>query len=262
MVKLSILKLMFFIFFTMPGVAYSEEASQCRKLYLQMVEDELPTDVGGRIKKWENFRGECSVHGEYAMYLADAYAANNDIMRAKNIYEKLLDDNILSSKNHRSVQEKIIRIKFKQGDNLSGVQGVLDLLNKYPDWYAGYALMGRVQVSNKNFEKAKKLFEKANSLEENSDSYLGMTIICFLEKKYSESLRDYMKAHKLRKSVILDRAATAFAVRAAIKEERWGEAESILRAQKEADKTVVNYKPYQELRAQLNEHMRKICPLD
>lgn len=214
-----------------------------------------------KITEWEKFKVQCSLNYEYEMYLADAYYSTHRLKKARELYSNLLLKKLTIGDIH-FIEEALVRIDLFEGEKKSAIKKIMNMLHKYPEWYKGYALMGRVELDSANIEKAKNFFEKSNSLKTNFNSFAGMSIAYFLEKKYLNSLHAYQMALDLDKAVLLDRFATECAVRSAIQENQWGGAQSVLDAQKRVDKTIESHKPYQELRSQLNEHMRKACPLD
>lgn len=253
-------------------VGGNKNVSACFKQYEQIRKDVSLKTFEQEIDRWHTFKAQCDASGEYKMYLADIYYDLHEYKQCQKLCEEVIrekgrDFNISMAERLSLMAD----IQLALTDSIeskkleSAKMKALDMIKKYPNWYAGYALYAQVLIiMDGPMQEIKKHLDKANQLEE---SALAFGLLAFqyyrVFQDYRKVLEFYGKALEINQvSTLRVRDVSAMAVESAIKLELWKTAAWILRSQKAMDVSVESTSQYQELKRQVDAQRKESLLVD
>jgi len=229
----------------------------CANIARKIAEDNSLKSTQDKIKTWETYKDQCAGKGVYHSYLADFYAGDGRLKESRELSEWIVKNPTFDT---RFAEKNLVILDSLEKKTVSEKNRIDLILKKYPNWYAGYALLGFFELRElRNFIKARESFEKANALEESAEAYSGLTIVHYLLNEYQKAVDAYQKALDLDLGIIINKGAAAAAVDSAMILGYWGGAQAVLTAQKEGMPSIVEDPIYLSLKKRLDNYLADKC---
>lgn len=93
----------------------------------------------------------------------------------------------------RYLEAKLAHLEYKCGNVKKLYKTASNIIEKYPNWWAGYYYLGLHYVVHNNFVQAENLFFKALKIREDVNVYMGLAAIFYEYEDYKKVIEFYRK---------------------------------------------------------------------
>ena len=210
---------------------YSRE---CFLIFKEIQEDCLLKTPDEKLIAWSKFKKKCSKDGVYDKYKALIYSSYGNVNKAIDIMQTSLKNANYNIIENASFLAKLL---YDQGNLEASKELAEMLIEKYPNYFNGYAHLGEYYMYYHEWELAKKYFEKAYELNSKVPALMSnLAAIYYRYGRNKDTIEFYNKAYTSSPCyTIQQRIPTAAMIAALIHLDRLSEAKKLLKEQLEND---------------------------
>jgi tetratricopeptide (TPR) repeat protein len=155
----------------------------CGKFYKELVNSTEKNEKIHFYNEWKKYKKQCSVTGEYQIFLADSLQSEKKHKEAQILLKKVI---LEKGKKYdvRAAYQILMHSVFRENKLDEMKELAMQCIIQYPYWYRGYLEYGTALVFQNKFEEGKQYIDKSISLQDYySEPYGMLTIIYHLHYK-------------------------------------------------------------------------------
>lgn len=185
---------------SMASIAATVNTNKCEEEWKQVLDDRQFSDIQSKIKHWESLAPRCAHSGLYEFRLGNLYTQAKQLEKAK----ALIKEGLAYKTEHDGELRLGMGDIYLFANDINGAEKEYKaVVQKYPDWFAGYQKLGTVAIARLKFNEAIKWMEEANKKQRHAFTYRELTIAHHQLNQHEQAIKALNAAFELDQNLIV-----------------------------------------------------------